>query len=255
MSPTLMSFPTVRIVISAALLLIPFLCAAEGKRRGGDYYTSDLISARIAVGTVVDARKVSPDEIVNRRVALTPEDIQRELAEGISEIHRGASLTRVGGRGVDRALQLAREKGAQLLLIPTIEQFTIDPAGKNGLDPVAKIVDVVLFPVTLAEAAIYRGERAGLGAQYIPLHDLLITMKMTIDYHRVSDGARLLHQDAARTLDAKVNKDNIEGARFEAFDDWIDVGKKQGAFLVREYGREIARYEIAEILGQGGESR
>lgn len=255
MSPTQKSFQTVRILLSAAFLVIPFLCAAEGKRRGGDPYTSDLISARIAVGPVIDHRKAAPGEIVNRRVALNPEDIQRELAEGIAEIHRGASLTRVGGRGVERALQLAREKGAELLLMPTLSQFTVDSAGKNGLDPVAKIVDVALFPVTLAEAAIYRGERAGLGAQYIPLHDLLITMKMTIDYYRVSDGARLLHQPGARVLDAKVNKDNIEGARFEASDDWIDIGKKQGAFLVREYGREIARYEIAEILGQGGESR
>lgn len=222
---------------------------ASGERNGGDYYTSDLINARIVIGPVAEARASAPDSLINRRVALSTEDIQRNLAEGITEIHRAATVSRVGGKGgLEKSLRLAQEKGADLLILPRIEELTIDQMGKNGLDPVAKFVDVVLFPVTLTEAVIYRGERAGLGSQYLPLNNMVITMRLSMDFYRVSDGKQISRQTINRTLDVKVNNDNLEGARFESTDDWLQVGRDQGTFLVREVGREVAKDLVPELV-------
>jgi hypothetical protein len=237
-------------------LCLDLSSASAGGRKSGDYYTSDLVNAHIAIGPVAEGRINAPDTIANRKVALSIEDIQRDFAEGLLDIHRAATITRISGKGgVEGALDAARHKRADLLIMPRIEELVIDEAGRNGLDSVAKIVDVVLFPITIAEAVIYRGERAGVGAQYMPVHDMRVTMKMTLDYYRVSDGAPLGRQDVPRVLDAKVNKDNLEGARYESTDDWIQVGRDQGAFLIKETGREIAKEMIPDLVNKARGSR
>ena len=52
-------------------------CGAFRTRKGGDFYTSDLINARIAVGPVAEARESSRDGLYNRRIALTAGDSRR----------------------------------------------------------------------------------------------------------------------------------------------------------------------------------
>jgi hypothetical protein len=218
-------------------------------RKSGDLVTSDLINNRIVIGPVEDARYTAPDTIENRKVALSAEDIQQELSEGVAEIHRGAVVSRISGKpGLDRALFAAREQGADLLIIPRIEQLLVDQMGRNGLDPVAKMCDVLLFPVTLAEVVIYRGDRAGLGSQYLPLYNMMITLRINMDYYRVSDSKMILRQNYTRVCDSKVNRDNLDGSRFDITDDWHDFGQKQGRFLVREFGKEIAQYEIIDLI-------
>ncbi|MCA9411567.1 MAG: hypothetical protein KC917_11785 [Candidatus Omnitrophica bacterium] len=226
-------------------------CAAPILRDSGDFVTSDLIDSRIAVGPVVDAREESPEGLANRRVALKPDDVQIELAEGVSEVHRAAQISRIGGEGhVSQSLKAARQVGAGILIMPTLDQLLIDEMGTNGLDPVAQIVDVALFPITLGTAVVTQGERGGVGHQYIPIYNVQVNMKMNVDFYRVSDGQKLMSRSYERTAYVKTNKDNIEGSRFNPTDDLVDLGREQGRFLVREFGKEIAKYEINDLSEQ-----
>lgn len=257
MSPTRNIAQLILIFIGLVAFLVALPAQSQSSnRKSGDYYTSDLLDFSLVIGPVEDAREPASDSIVNRMVDLNTEDIQREFAEGIAEIHRSAAISRVAGSGgLDRAMAAARERQADLLIIPRLDKLVIDQVGKNGLDPVAKVFDVALFPITLIEAAIYRGERAGLGSQYLPMYDMMVTMKMKLDFYRVADGQRLAGLVFDRALDAKVNKDNLEGARFESMDDWIKVGQEKGLFLVREFGRQVAKEQIVEFNQQIGRYR
>lgn len=220
-------------------------------RPEGDFYTSDLVSSRIAVGPVAEARTHGRDGLGNRRVALSPDEIQKEFAEGLSDIHRAAAIQRVTGTGgPDRALAAARSGGSDILVIPRIEQLSIDEMGRNGLEPMAALSDVLLFPVTIGSAIITRGERGGLGYQYVPIHDVMVSLQMSVDYYRVSDGALLLRRTYPVYVDIKANKDNIEGARLDPTDDLRDLGMTQGRFTVRELARRIAKDEIPELTGK-----
>jgi len=226
-------------------------CAAPLLRDSGDFVTSDLVDSRIAVGPVVDARTESPEGLANRRVALKADDIQIELAEGVSEVHRAAQISRIGGQGhLSQSLKAARQVGAGVLIMPTVEQLLIDDMGRNGLDPVADIVDVALFPITLGTAVVTQGERGGVGHQYIPIYNIQVNMKVGVDFYRVSDGKKLMSRTYERTAYVKTNKDNIEGSRFNPTDDLVDLGREQGRFLVREFGKEIAKYEINDLSEQ-----
>jgi len=242
-----------QIFLAAVILLALQPAAYCDTREDGDFYTSDLVDTRIVVGPVKDVRSNGPDTISNRLVSLSPETIQKEFAEGLAEIHRGASITRISGKAdVHRSLFAAREQGADILVMPRIEKLLIDDMGRNGLEPVAKLVDVVLFPVTLAEAAIYRGERAGLGSHYLPMYDMMVTMKVTMEYYRVSDGRLLVRHKYTRACDTKTNKDNLEGSKYDPTDDWKTVGRDQAKFLIRSFGREVATYEIADLAASHG---
>ena len=240
-----MSFVLVAVVLMAG-------CGAFIQDRpDGDYYTSDLVSSRIAVGPVAEARVHGRDGLGNRRIALAPEEIQKEFAEGLSDIHRAASIQRVTGTGgPDRALAAARSGGSDILVIPRIEQLSIDEMGRNGLEPMAAITDVLLFPITIGSAIITRGERGGLGYQYVPIHDVMVSLQMSVDYYRVSDGTRLLRRTYPVFVDIKSNKDNIEGARLDPTDDLRNLGMTQGRFTVRELARRIAKEEIPELTGK-----
>ncbi len=249
MRPTQMKLRSIAVFILCAGVLAG--CAAPLLRDSGDFVTSDLVDSRIAVGPVVDARAESPEGLANRRVALKSDDIQIELAEGVSEVHRAAQISRIGGKGqLSQSLKAARQVGAGVLIMPTLNQLLIDDMGRNGLDPVADIVDVVLFPITLGTAVVTQGERGGVGHQYIPIHNIQVNMKLGVDFYRVSDGEKLMSRIYDRTAYVKTNKDNIEGSRFNPTDDLVDVGREQGRFLVREFGKEIAKYEINDLSEQ-----
>ncbi len=226
-------------------------CAAPLLRDDGDFVTSDLIDSRIAVGPVTDSRAQGPEGLANRRVSLQSDDIQIELAEGVSEVHRAAQISRIGGQGhLSQSLKAANQVGAGVLIMPTLDQLLIDDMGRNGLDPVADIVDVALFPITLGAAIATQGERGGVGHQYIPIYNIQVNMKMTVDFYRVSDGQKLMSRTYDRTAYVKTNKDNIEGSRFNPTDDLVDLGREQARFLVREFGKEIAKYEIKDLSEQ-----
>jgi len=233
-------------LLTAALFVTG--CGAIRTRKGGDFYTSDLINARIAVGPVAEARESSRDSLFNRRIALTTEDLQREFAEGLSEIHRAASVQRIGGKGgPEKGLSAARRGGAEILIMPRVEQLTIDNMGRNGVEPVAVFTDVLLFPISLATAALTRGNKAGLAYEYMPIYNVMVTMKMTLDYYRVSDGTLLLRRPYLKFIHCKTNKDNIEGAKLDPTDDLRAVGREYGRFAVRELGRGVAKEEITEL--------
>jgi hypothetical protein len=222
-------------------------------RKGGDHYTSDLIEAHIAIGPVAEARVEDRNELDNRQIALSTEEIQREFAEGITEIHRAATITRIGNRGgSSKALEAAREQGADILMMPRIEQLTIDRMGRNGLEPLAMATDVVLFPVTLGVALFSQGERAGLGYQYIPINNIMVSLRMNLDFYRVSDGKRLARRTYPTYVDVKVNKDNADGARLDSTDDLRNVGRDQGRYAIRQLGRRIAKEEIPALQEVSG---
>ena len=241
----------VRAVLRAGPFFLCFIlvgCVHYRIRQGGDYYTSDLINAKIAIGPVAEARSYSRGSLANRKVALPTEDIQEEFAEGLAEIHRSATIQRLGGKGgADMALAAARQKGSDLLIVPRIEQLTIDNMGRNGLEPVAQIVDALLFPISLAVGIFTGGEKAGLGHQYVPIEDVMISMKMTLDFYRVSDGTRLARRTYPTFVDVKTNKDRLEGVKLDPTDDMREVGQEYGKFAVREFGRRIAKEEVVEM--------
>jgi hypothetical protein len=232
----------------AALCVVLAGCIHYQIRSGGDYYTSDLVNAKITVGPVAEARSYSRDCLVNRKIALPTEEIQREFAEGLAEIHRSATIARLAGKGgADRALVAARQKGSDLLIVPRIERLTIDNMGRNGLEPVAQITDALLFPISLAVALFTGGEKAGLGHQYVPIEDVMVSMRMTLEFYRVSDGMRLARRTYPTFVDVKTNKDRLEGAKLDPTDDMRDEGQKYGKFTVREFGRRIAKQEVVEF--------
>lgn len=237
------------LLISVCASLVLVGCTTSRPRRGGDYYTSDLINARVAIGPVGEARAVSPDVLGNRRIALTTEDIQTELSNGVSEIHRAASVVRIGGKGgADYSLQLARKQGAELVLVPRIEKLVLDDMGRNGFEPVAKGIDILLFPITLITAAVTQGKRGGWASDYLPIYEMMVTMKMSVDYYRVSDGQLLVRRTYPFYSHCKANRDNLEGARLDPTDDWRAFGREQGRFTVRSFGQEIAKFDIPEVM-------
>lgn len=245
MRPTRTNLRPILVLMAGGLLVG---CAAPLLRDSGDFVTSNLIDSRIAVGPVIDSRTEGPEGLENRRVALKADDVQIELAEGISEVHRGAQISRIGGEGrVQQSLRAAQQVGAGILIMPTLNHLLIDEMGRNGLEPVASVVDVALFPITLGAAIATQGERGGVGHQYIPIYNIQVHMKMTVDFYRVSDGQKLMSRTYDRTSYVKTNKDNIEGSRFNPTDDLVDLGREQSRFLVREFGKEIAKYEVNDL--------
>ena len=235
----------------AFVALLAFLegCAHLRTDANRDLTLSDLISRRIAVGPVQEARTTGRETLRNRLVALSTDDIQREIAAGVSDIHRGSKILRVTGRpDFDRVLAAAHGAGGELLMMPRIEQLVIDDLGRNGVEAVAGVVDTALFPITIGEALVTGGERGGLGHRYLPIQDVMVSMTLTVDFHRVSDGRHLGRRLFRRVCTSMTNKSHIDGSRFDPGDDWIELGREQARFLIREFGRDTAKHEVIDLM-------